>query len=256
MRTCILLALVLLLPFDSTADKPAPDRVAGLTAQLSATSYKRREAAQQALIELGTPVLPALKKSLAAATDLETRRRLKQIIRWLAVQADPRSAGLGCAIYTNLKTVRVGQKLTLTVTLLNTTRRVLHLGTIRGQGQIIEQAERLRILSPAAKQEQLFQYKGHFGCGTGLPTQKTALQAGQRRTVTYTIKISAADKGLLRLQVQTPSTFGIAPYNLLVKPGTLRISYLLSSSRLAGGKKSWSGTLRRTVKIKLVAPRK
>jgi formylglycine-generating enzyme len=71
---------------DPPGEKETPPQVPGLIKQLSSAIYAERQAASQALKEIGYPALASLRKTALAPPDLETQRRVDQLVQMLAVQ--------------------------------------------------------------------------------------------------------------------------------------------------------------------------
>lgn len=264
----VFLVAVFLVPPTARTETGTPEpltsaqaqRVSQLVKQLGSNSYKRREQAHKSLIQMGRPVLSTLRKLRSAAQEPEVGRRLREIVDYLAVHADPHSKGLAGAITADRQTLTAGQVLRLEVTLLNTTHQTLQLGTALGPGEVIERQQRLRIRSSWPEEGKWVEVKMGSSkvCGPGTGLVASALGSMQRRWVIYTISSAVAQGGMIRLTVRTgrPNR-GNHPIDFYVKPGTLEISYLLTRNiRRPRGSLQWNGTLRRTVLVKLDLPGK
>ena len=59
------------------------EKINGLIKDLGAEDWKTRESAQEALIQIGDPVVPALKETLEKTKDPETKMRVKKILEEL-----------------------------------------------------------------------------------------------------------------------------------------------------------------------------
>jgi hypothetical protein len=62
------------------AEQPRPETLAKLIAQLNAADFRSRQQASEELEKLGAPILPALRKAAPAATALETKRRIENVV--------------------------------------------------------------------------------------------------------------------------------------------------------------------------------
>jgi len=86
---CILGAVVFSLATASPNEKRQPlssdKRIANLIHQLGSKEFATREKAQKALLQIGKPAVEALRKTIRDTTDVEIRRRAKEIIE----QVDP-----------------------------------------------------------------------------------------------------------------------------------------------------------------------
>ena len=79
----VLAFLVLVVPASAQADKkkpPTQKEIVELVTKLSDAKFTVREQAQKALIEIGRPALPELRKA-ADAPDVEMQMRARRIIR-------------------------------------------------------------------------------------------------------------------------------------------------------------------------------
>jgi formylglycine-generating enzyme required for sulfatase activity len=72
---------------NNTVFKPLP-RASKYILQLSSTKFAERQSATNALNEIGLPALPELRKVLGEAPDLETRRRVEQLVARIAKNGD------------------------------------------------------------------------------------------------------------------------------------------------------------------------
>jgi hypothetical protein len=63
----------------SLAEQPSPETIAKLIAQLGAADVSSRQQASDKLEELGGSALPALRKAIAASTELADRRRMERV---------------------------------------------------------------------------------------------------------------------------------------------------------------------------------
>ncbi|PWU17404.1 MAG: hypothetical protein C5B49_08940 [Bdellovibrio sp.] len=66
---------------ESTAKTPDTERIDRLARQLGSSAFAERAAANKALAEIGEPALPALRRAAASGVDLETRRRVEDLVR-------------------------------------------------------------------------------------------------------------------------------------------------------------------------------
>jgi hypothetical protein len=74
--------LILTLPGTAAADpeRPSPEKVAKLIAQLGDDRFQARNEASEALEKIGSAALPALRKALAGNVELEVRRRIEGLV--------------------------------------------------------------------------------------------------------------------------------------------------------------------------------
>src|SRR5262245_46156120 len=76
---CVTAMHALVIPA-APAPRPTPARIAGFIEALGHDDFERREVASAALLEIGLPALPALRKA-SACPDAEVRWRVRRLLR-------------------------------------------------------------------------------------------------------------------------------------------------------------------------------